>query len=228
MEVNGMYGNELQLQDAIRRQIYVFAPDEGETVFRREVPMGNRIPDFICMTIYMKPTSPVLPRNCSFRHASILWVLRRHWRLHTQSIARALFSSTDRLQPLLDDLVRSGAVERHATGAYSLTERWRSIHIDVLAVEAKLHRWSEALQQATSYQAFADRVVVAMDPLGVPCNPKKIQAFVDARVGLCAVSPENISWMVKPVRRKTSGREQEYLLTSALAPSPSQRLWSRL
>lgn len=223
-----MYDNEIQLQEAIQRQIEAFAPSEGETLYRREVPMGARVPDFVCMTVYIKPESPVLPRNCSYRHASILWLLRRSWRLHGTTIARSLYSSTTRIQPAIEELVKAGAVVRHDTGSFSLSECWRSIRIDVLAIEAKLYRWSKALQQAESYQAFADRVVVAMDPLRMPRDPKVIQAFIDARVGLCAVSPEGTTWVVKPARLRTAGREQEYLFASALAPSSSQRLWSRL
>lgn len=76
-----LYDSELQLQQAIQRQLEAFAPTEGETLYRREVPMGSRVPDFICMTVYSKPEVALLPRNCSYRHASILWTLRQCSRL---------------------------------------------------------------------------------------------------------------------------------------------------
>ena len=97
---------------------------------------------------------------------------------------------------------------------------------EVVAVEAKLSRWKEALGQAVAYQEYADWVVVVMDPEAIPRREDVADSFREAGVGLCSLSPIKTEWLVLPVKERKSGHNREYLLASAL--SRAQTSWSRL
>lgn len=220
------YRLEIDLQKSIEDHLPMFRGDSDSFFYRREVPVAGRRPDFVCLMIDEGPEESVLPHNCSYRHAAVLALLRRRKRARLQFLAKQLYSDASRLSLLIEDLVRSGAVVQNATGSYSLSSYWRDVKVEVIAVEAKLTRWREALEQAIGYKAYADRAVVAMAPSALPRTEKVIAAFEQSGVGLCVVHPECTDWIVRPSKTECHSREREYLLASAL--SPSQTLWLRL
>ncbi len=188
--------------------------------------MGDRVPDFVCISFENVIDEDVLPKNCTYRHAAVLATLRQRHRTRPVQLAKQLYTDVERLEPLLKDLIASGAVVENSTGSLSLSSFWSGLRAEVIAVEAKLTRWKDALIQAMSHKRYADMAVVAMDAATIPRKASSIQAFADQGIGLCAISPDSAEWVVEPERREGKGHEREYLLTSALA-SP-QTLWSRL
>ena len=96
----------------------------------------------------------------------------------------------------------------------------------MVAIEAKLCRWRDALRQAETYTQFADRVVVAMDLHGVPRASSAASLFRKRGIGLCGLSPHATEWLVRPESNPDCrGPEWEYLVATAPAPS-AQTLWS--
>ena len=188
--------------------------------------MGDRVPDFVCISFQNLTDDAVLPKNCTYRHAAVLATLRKRRRTRPATLAKQLYMDVERLRPLLNDLVASGAVIENPTGSLSLSTFWSELKAEVIAVEAKLTRWKDALIQALSHKRYADTAVVAMDAAAIPQKESSIRTFAEHGIGLCAISPDSARWVVPPKRSEGEGHEREYLLTSAL--SPSQTLWSRL
>lgn len=56
--------------------------------------------------------------------------------------------------------------------------------IEIVAIEAKLHRWRKALAQAAFYRRFADRSYVAIDATRTQVNERLLSEFSAAGVGL--------------------------------------------
>lgn len=193
---------------------------------RREVPVGGCIPDLVVVGFAEEPRSELWPRRRNFRHAFVVSLLRRHGRLRAETIAAKGFASLERMRPILDDLLASGAVTGSESGAISLSPLLAHAGVEVVAVEAKLRRWRQALEQATEYARFADRVVVAMDAGGVPRAPETLAEFRGRGVGLLAVGTET-EWLVRPRRSsRRANPEWDYLVSSAAAPRP-QTSWLR-
>lgn len=201
---------------------------QGHTFVRRELPVGGEIPDLIYVTFEREPPNDVWPPRWTFQHAFILWQLRRGRRLQPGTIAKRSFMPVERTSAYLEHLASSGAVQQTATGSYILSPQLAQLSVDVLAVEAKLTRWREALGQARSYATFADRVAVAMDSAGVPRSRRDIAAFRRHGIGLLAVDADHIEWLVTPKRRHPArSPEREYMIASASDPL-RQRSWSLL
>ncbi|MEB2346586.1 MAG: hypothetical protein OZ948_17815 [Deltaproteobacteria bacterium] len=192
---------------------------------RREVPVGGCIPDLVVVGFAGEPCLDVWPRRRTYRHAYVVSMLRRHGRLRPETIAAKAFAPLDRIRPVLDDLLASGAICQAESGAVSLSPSLAESDAEVVAVEAKLRRWREALEQASSYATFANRVLVAMDAAGAPSTPEALAAFRERGVGLLTVRSGTVECLVPPRRSSRRADPQwDYLVSSAAAPGP-QTLW---
>lgn len=189
---------------------------------RREVPVGGCVPDLVSVSFREMPDAGIWPSKWTLRHIHVLNAASRR-RLHLRSLAARCPESEDRLRPLVRDLVRTGALVEFASGALGVAEEIAAIEAEVVAVEAKLDRWGDALRQAISYKRFADKAIVAMDSAGAPREPEAWSEFAREGIGLCAVSSDSTEWLV-PARRVGSSRspERHYLIASA---ATSRQTW---
>jgi len=166
------------------------------------------------------------PQNWSSKHAYIMWLLKRRISLSIFEISGLFFENTNRLRPIVNDLVKAGIIIE-ADNNYRLSKYFASIKSEIFAYEAKLKKWNEALTQAIRYAKFADKVIVVMDPDGLPKSKSAISKFSNNKVGLCTIAPSGFSWVVEPQSNENLGYEKEYLVTSVLSPK-RQIFWSRL
>jgi len=220
-----VFQRERDLQLHLAAMTAVFSESFGVTFSRREVPLGRCIPDLIYVRLAEMPPTKILPRHTSYQHSYILWLLKQHGRMHLDTLAALSYDSVERIKPLATDLLRAGSIIE-TDGSLQLAPTLESLECEIVAVEAKMKDWRQALVQAESYQEFADRVFVAMDPSGVPTKLDVIQLFRERQIGLCGVG-QDITWIVyPPLHRQPLGPDHEYLLASALAPA-RQHLWER-
>lgn len=138
-----------------------------------------------------------------------------------------MFERRERVDRLLDELIGAGALEETANGSVRLSPELRSLRTQVVAVEAKLSRWNEALEQAVSYGAFADRSFVAMDAGRIDGSRHDVtEAFRRAGIGLVLVDGDGAR-CIHPGRknaRVTPGKD--YLRFSSLS-TRNHTLWMR-
>lgn len=222
-----IFDTERELQHQLTHLDLEFEGSFATTFVRREVPIGNCIPDLIYVRFEEDPNPALWPRRWTFRHAHILWLLREKHKLTLESIASLTYESQAKVMPVLDDLVKSGAITRSRNGLLKLSIEMASLTAEVIAVEAKLELWKQALAQAVEYRRFANRVFVAMDSEKAPREPKILDQFKETEIGLCAVKKRSLEWIVYPPNHKyTIGPDREYLITSAARPA-SQQLWYR-
>jgi hypothetical protein len=159
---------------------------EQHTRTLRQRPVGQVIPDFL----YIRSDRPVQlnqSRGLNPLEASIVALLLPGKPLRAEAIARRLYSRAERVVPRLQALAKRGVVQTVEGGAFSLPSdfEWRSVH--VVAVEAKLRRWKEAMEQATSYLKFANQSYVALPSTLVAANKDVAAAASAAQVGVIAV-----------------------------------------
>lgn len=183
---------------------------------KREVPVGGCIPDIVAVSFREMPDAAIWPRKWTLRHIHVLHAASLRPRLHLRSLAARCHESIDRLRPLVRDLIRTGALIEFESGAVGLAHDIAAIEAEVVAVEAKLDRWRDALKQAVTYKRFADRSIVAMDWAGAPRDPTSLREFEAVGVGLCAVSTDLTEWLVPPPPPEAArSAERHYLVASA-------------
>jgi hypothetical protein len=194
---------------------------------RREMPVGGCIPDILLVSFSSPPPTELWPSGFTYRHACVLAELRRSRALRRSTLATRLYETEERIAPLVNDLVGSRAIEERPTGALQLSAELRRLKSEVIAIEAKLSRWSEALDQAASYRAFADRVIVAMDAgLFDASDSEAVASFRRAGIGLCVVDRDGPRGIHSGRRSEQGSAKREYVCSSVLL-SRTHTLWVR-
>jgi hypothetical protein len=134
---------------------------EGRIDILREMRVGAVIPDQIVVRTRTDAHSESpLPRLTLFE-SEILAAFADGSR-RPSSIASQLFARIERVRDVLDRLERHDLVCKQPGGSYARSRSSMPRHIEVIAVEAKLVRWRDAVEQAIEYQRFANRVYVAL------------------------------------------------------------------
>jgi len=222
-----VFQSERELQSHLARTAARLVPDGGAMLVRREMPVGGCIPDLLLVTVTSSPAESLWPQTFSYRHACVLAELRRFTALHRTTLASRLYEEEDRLDDLISDLTRSESVEETTTGSLRLSEGMRSLRVSVMAIEAKLSRWSEALAQAKNYCAFADRTMVALDAgLFDRSHRRALAQFRRAGVGLCLVDRDG-PVLLHPGRRVERATAKREYVCSSVFQTRSQELWMR-
>lgn len=193
---------------------------------RREVAIGECIPDVVIVGFPDNFGIINYPKKISNRHIYILWLIKKSKQISSYEIANKSFQRIDKVNRIIKDLVDSGAVIKTENGDFRVQDTIASLQTEVVAIEAKLSKWNQALEQAKRYQEFADKVIVAIDADKTPKRKSVIEKFIEQNIGLCAISPNSLDWIVYPRYAFVESFEKECLVTSALSPS-THTLWER-
>jgi hypothetical protein len=164
-----------------------------------QVAVGATIPDLV---IVRQP--PPRPTEKRVRLSDFeAWIVAELWgrgALREPTLTRRLYTRSERMQLALHKLERLGLVRRTAAGGYVLTDVMNE-NVEVLAVEAKLTRWREAIAQARDYLRFSTASYVALPESVVESNRDIAHACKQAHVGLLAVSAAGVRVVSRPPRR---------------------------
>ncbi len=226
LESASVFATERDLQKRLEALDFLNDDASEAVYFRREVPIGGVIPDLVCVRFGRLPRLRICNSRYSFRHAYLLWLLRRRSRLSLMSLARLMYDRKEKVRLLLEDLLSLEAVVQLPTGSFTLSEQLANMRAEVIAVEAKLDRWNEAFQQALDYQRFANRVFVAMDYERFRTKELPVPIFARSGVGLITVSKDRMKLLNRGRKHHSSGPEWEYLVSSTLMTRP-QKGWVR-
>ena len=126
----------------------------------------------------------------------------------------------DEIQSELDALVRTGFAGRDRDSYYRMNG-WAPMYTDVVAIELKLHRISDAIAQAQAHKGLATASFVAL-PMdrAVRSAASHIAAkFKDAGVGLLGVSRNACELVLRPAESRTPDANNPLEMHAA------ERLW---
>jgi hypothetical protein len=149
----------------------------------REPPIGGVIPDLL---IGLWPsTRPITLRpQCTMGEAHIVALLESTESLRRSDLARHLYVSVQTVNRLTGRLIKLGVLVERPKHWLTLAPGFSTRDVELIAIEAKMHRWHDALDQAKAYRAFANRSYVVVDGNQVRSTRPLVNAFLDAGVGL--------------------------------------------
>lgn len=168
--------------------------DAGQVVRTlREVPLGLIIPDLL-IGHWTPSCAPGAYPSTTGVDTFVRALLECEGPLGTSQIQSRLYLSDRATVASLKRLSRSGAAtpvggvegltDDYAEVRWTLAEEARAGTVGIVAVEAKLSRWQDAVRQAAEYLTFADRSVVVLDGNQVRESDALLAAVQAARVGL--------------------------------------------
>lgn len=149
------------------------------------------------------------PKPLSVAESVILSVLRRDGATTSDELSRrcGLNGKTARLLGRLD---RMGLVKRTSSGRISADRSWLT-STRIVAVEAKLLRWRDALAQATTYRRYADQSFVALPDAYAAPALAGADLFRAAGVGLLVVSSSGTRRAIPAERARDHDWRREFV-----------------
>ncbi|MGA7295860.1 MAG: helix-turn-helix domain-containing protein [Terriglobales bacterium] len=163
-------------------------------VHLREPTVGNVIPDLL-FGEWSEELRP-LKRNFTFIEARILALLEQRDELLESEISQLLHLSAPAAARAFKRIQGSGLVLPTRDGKISLDAGCFTRALFLTAVELKLRRWREALDQAINYLKFADRAYVVLDGDQIARDEEMIKAFRTYGVGLLMLRTDGLSEVV--------------------------------
>ncbi len=174
----------------------------------REVVVGDSIADVVVLLGGAEPRLPVT-KPLSVGESVILSVLRRDGATTTDELTRrcGLNGKTQRIVKRLD---RLGLLKCSATGRVAVQRSWLNT-TKIVAVEAKLLRWRDALAQATSYRRYADEAYVALPEAYAHPALEGAECFLAAGVGLLVVSEHGVRRVIPAGKARDHDWRREFV-----------------
>jgi hypothetical protein len=159
-----------------------FPAENCATRVVRRAAVGNVIPDLLIGQWELdKCKLPALPNVA--RH--VLALLQRSGPLPIEVIEKELYLSEFALAHAIGLLKRAGALSHDPhSGELDASAEFSATRVKLIAIEMKMTRWREALEQAIRYLSFADEAYVVLDGDQVEYTDEMRRAFELAAPGL--------------------------------------------
>ena len=194
---------------------------DGRAEMLGSIQVGTVVPDLVA--VYRR--SPSRSRYVSGLESWIVAYLLRRPQASLQELAERLFIRAERAESALTRLQDATVVRRLASGGFVVRRGMFPATAHVIAIEAKLRRWREAVDQAATYRRFANRSFVAL-PQAMIERTSGIRDACRARgLGLIAVCSNGVH-VVRPAdRHRPVSWEWVWIVAQAgpksrLTPSP--------
>lgn len=120
----------------------------------------------------------------------------------------------------IKQLRRMGAVIVEESGEIRLTPSFVDSTVKLIAVELKLERWKDALQQAERYLDFADEAYVLLDCSRVVLTPEISNAFSVTPVGLMVERRCRLEVAIPALTASAESSADRVLALQKLAAAP--------
>jgi hypothetical protein len=189
----------------------------------RSIPqrsVGTVIPDFIL--VHAKESArDAQSAQLTVFEASVVAALLRRQPLRKETLARHLYTRSERVGSALTTLRRQGIVRLLPRGSYALAHPGWSDGLHVVAVEAKLRRWREALAQADRYKSFAHETYVALPAQVISASKELRQQARASGVGILSVRGQEVDLAQNARRLRVVSAEFVWLASRLLSVKPA-------
>jgi hypothetical protein len=186
----------------------------------REIAVGRSVADVVCLIREGRARVRCVPSEpLTVIESVILATLRLHGPTRIDILEqRCGFART---------FLREGALKRLAGwrllgfengGRVSSCGSWTGA-FGIIAIEAKVTRWREALRQAVSYRRYADRSFVALPASLASTALDAAPVFADAKVGLLLVNADAVREVFPAPRVREHDWRREFVLSRLASPA---------
>ena len=149
----------------------------------REAAVGSIIPDLM-VAVWSGELPKYSKLNGISRHV-LAWLSAEKKVWNEEKLRDVMFLSQKATASAVLALSRIGAIEKIDSGEIQLRSEFDVSHsVRLIAVEIKLKRWRQALEQAIEYRKFANEAYVVMDGAQLVMSDKVTDAFALSGVGL--------------------------------------------
>lgn len=212
---------EVDMIPVIKSKYNTFVHEQtiNPVAFAEELPVNYRIVDllFAPIQINIEALNNPLYKNAlkklSMQQLDVLSIfMTNHKGISIQRVSKILRMEPDKVREIyLERFLELELIRRDSRYTYSSTD-WVEVNpLYVVAIEAKLNKWKDALEQGIYNHKFADYSYVALDG-SFNLKQSIVDKFIEANVGLISVSTENSISIVFEPNRNQSYRQSDFRL----------------
>lgn len=186
----------------------------------KELTVGKNIADVVFYKSNDVEAWPEAPLSAT--ESVILSIVRLRNSARMDTIARHTFLPVDEVEAAVTGrLVAWNLLRVGARGVVQSTWEWVE-QSEVIAIEAKLTKWREALDQAIEYRHYSDRSYVLLPHFCVEIAIRHIHEFKRAGVGILSYNPKAVEKILEAKPSRSHLWHREYAL-SRLTQNRSRR-----
>jgi hypothetical protein len=212
-------GLETAMEDAIAAHADVlFRTGRGHCWIAGSLPIGAGMPD---LTIVRYNPQIVVASEFGAREVDILAYLRAIPRARADTIARRTGQSAGSVERALSQLCSARVIRRYGN-VFALTRAWRNVLSDIVTIEAKVHKWQSAINQAMRNAIFCHRSYVAL-PARAANRASGEPVLRTLGIGILAVDGRRVTELRRPRRQRPQVWTYYYRIAVALARQCSGR-----
>ncbi len=198
----------------MRRLSRAFGTSKASIATYVNLPIGDVTPDLVMVTKSNRSLKAIQARLSAF-DCWVLSELRRSRPRTTTDLAEALFSTEGQIIASINRLERLH-LAAGSTAGHILRVSKSSLNTAVTAIESKLERWREALDQALAYRRFANWVYVAMPLAKALGTSRLLQSCRSTGVGLIGVDRRRTSILVTARWQRLSSPEWFWTISKTI------------
>ncbi len=211
------YSSEQNLVDQFLRVAPEFFGKANRRAFAgREVSAGRRTADVVILVMPRESSGWTIKPLTVFE-AAVVSILRSRPSTRIDILESLLSLNRGSLRNgKLRRLVDWGLVLRGRGGQIKLRRGWNS-KMELIAIEAKMTKWRQALKQAISYRRYADRCYVLLPNDTCHVVERYLIEFREAGVGLIFLDDSgSILPILEPKRESNHDWQREFVLSRML------------
>ena len=188
---------------------------EHPAIVAREVKVSRSIADAVVVASKRPPRREMQP--LSVAESVVLSSLRRHGPTRVDILERRCGVAARELRfGLLKHLEQRRLVSRQSGGRIVASARWLQ-NLQVIAIEAKLTKWRQALSQASAYRRYANQSFVVLPQPVAELARINRAVFAAEGVGLIAVDgAARISVVLESAQHKNHDWQREFVCSRLL------------
>ncbi|MDB4913923.1 MAG: hypothetical protein JWM95_1567 [Gemmatimonadetes bacterium] len=160
--------------------LYLGAADVVTSLY--EETIGDVVPDVLIGV--WQDDSYVDYRPLTYVEAHLLSFITQSGPLSADDLGERLHLTSTGANRALKRLLHLNTVAYDEDGCLRTQVERAYPAVQIVAFEAKLVRWKDALEQAETYLRFANRAFVVLDGSQIALSARVVSAFKDSRVGL--------------------------------------------
>lgn len=149
-----------------------------------EQQVGMCIPDLL--VVRAKPGEDRTPLRLGYFDCALIAAALKAGSVTVADLAASTYSAPEQIGKRVLRLVKLGLMSERS-GGIRVPANTLPTGVHVVAVEAKLTRWREAISQARDYLTFANEAYIAMPANVIARNARALAACAEVGVGVIAV-----------------------------------------
>lgn len=165
-----------------------------------EFDSGNGIADIIVGTYRPRLSEQSMRSPINLNWVSLLATMNRNKKLNIDEFTELYGYSKKTAMLQIREYENAGFIELLNDNIFIVKKEYKSVVENVVAIEAKLKNWKQALKQAYRYRRFSDFSIVLMDADNVTPALKAENVFMEYGIGLASLNEKGCKILISPAK----------------------------